>query len=202
MSVSPGYGVRDVIDIGSLAWNIYKSCKAPERFAEISLEVQSLHAVLKEMEEVISAQSLPPEKQEELKAAGDGCRCILEKLQQLVKEYESLGTRRIRIQDRMKFGAEDISALRSCLVSHTSLLNSLLTVLTRSVQVFRMHIVLPDRLVVYLKPMLRRNLTNLGESFGKGNDMARLYLTTQLTLFPLTRKKSGVLFARNSTISV
>ena len=129
-----GYSVGDVVAIGTLAWSVYKSCKrAPESFGEISSEVLSLHAVLKEAEEALSAQSLPPARQEQLKAVGDGCRCVLEDLDKLVKKYESLGTQSKRTWDRVRFGAEDISSLRLRLVSNTGLLNGLLTALIRFV---------------------------------------------------------------------
>jgi hypothetical protein len=137
MPVSVGHCVGDVVAIGTLAWNVYKSCKrAPESFGEISSEVHSLHALLKEAEEVLSAQSLPPAKQERLGEVGDGCRCVLEDLDKLVKRYESLGTQSKRTWDRMKFAAENIPALRLRLASNTGLLNGLLTTLTKSVHVF------------------------------------------------------------------
>ena len=67
------FGVGQFISLGALAWNVYKSCKgAPETFKNISLEVLSLHAVLKEAEETVFAQPLTPEKQQRLKALGDG----------------------------------------------------------------------------------------------------------------------------------
>ena len=136
MPVSFGYGVGDVVAIGTLAWNVYQSCKkAPESFGEISSEVLSLHVVLKEAEETLSAQCIPPEKREQLKAVGDGCRCILEELEKLIKKYESLGRQSKRTWDRMRFGAEDISGLRLRLTSNTGLLNGLLTALIRSVHV-------------------------------------------------------------------
>ena len=61
--MSFGYGVGDFIALGTLAWSVYKSCKgAPEAFENISWEVLSLHAVLKEAEETVFAQLLSPEK--------------------------------------------------------------------------------------------------------------------------------------------
>ncbi len=51
-----GVGVGDFIAVGTLAWNVYKSCKdAPGTFQNISYDVLSLHAFLKEAEETIVA---------------------------------------------------------------------------------------------------------------------------------------------------
>jgi hypothetical protein len=54
--MSFGYGVGDCIAVGRLAWNVYKSCRdAPESFGNISMEVLSLHAVLKTVEESLAS---------------------------------------------------------------------------------------------------------------------------------------------------
>jgi hypothetical protein len=122
--MSLGYGVGDFIAVGTLAWNVYKSCKgAPESFGNISSEVLSLHAVLKEAEETVFAQPLSPQKQERFKPVGDGCRRVLEDLDQLIKRYESLGTQGKRTWDRMKWGTEDIAELRLRMISNTGLLS-------------------------------------------------------------------------------
>jgi hypothetical protein len=111
--MSFGYSVGDFIAIGALAWDVYKSCKgAPESFGNISCiscEVLSLQAVLKEAEETVFAQPLSPQKQDRLKAVGDGCYSVLEDLQKLVKKHESPGTQSKRTWDRMKWGTEDIN---------------------------------------------------------------------------------------------
>src|SRR5436309_15228176 len=105
--MSFGYSVGDFIVIGNLAWNVYKSCKdAPESFGNIALEVQSLHAVLKEAEETVFAQSLTSAKQARLKVVGDGCYHALEDLQKLVEKYQGLPTQSRRAWDRMKWGTE------------------------------------------------------------------------------------------------
>ena len=121
--MSFGYAVGDFIAVGTLAWNVYKSCKeAPESFGNISFEVLSLHAVLKEAEETVFAQHLSPTQQERLKAVGDGCQHVLKDLDDLCQKYQSLGTQSKRTWDRMKWGTEDIAELRARLTSNTVLL--------------------------------------------------------------------------------
>ncbi|KAK5094137.1 hypothetical protein LTR70_004291 [Exophiala xenobiotica] len=56
----PGYGfsIGAIIAVGHLAWKLYKRCKtAPESFYNISQELQSLHAVLKECEEAFTGSN-------------------------------------------------------------------------------------------------------------------------------------------------
>jgi hypothetical protein len=126
--MSFGYSVGDFIAVGVLAWDVYKSCKgAPESFGNISSEVLSLHAVLKEAEETVFARHLSLQKRERLKAVGDGCYRVLEDLQTLVKKYESLGTQSKRTWDRLKWGTEDIAELRSRLTSNGVLLTACIT---------------------------------------------------------------------------
>ena len=123
MSFDPGVG--QLTTLATFAWSIYKSCKAaPEAFENISFEVLSLHAVLKEAEETVFAQSLSPAKQERMKVVGDGCYRVLTDLDNLCKKYHSLGTQSKRTWDRLRWGSEDIADLRSRLISNTGLLTA------------------------------------------------------------------------------
>ncbi|KAL8653974.1 MAG: hypothetical protein Q9210_001781 [Variospora velana] len=54
------FGVGDFFALGQLAWSVYKSCKdAAGSFQDISLEVLSLHAVIKEFEDNLQRSTLP-----------------------------------------------------------------------------------------------------------------------------------------------
>ena len=71
--------------VDALAWKVYKSCKdAPDSFKNISNEVLSLHAVLKEAEEVLAQQSFSPNQQVRLGTVLKGCHAVLEDLQSVV----------------------------------------------------------------------------------------------------------------------
>jgi hypothetical protein len=198
--MSFGYSVGDFVAITTLAWRVYKSCRqAPGSFGDIASEVASLHTVLKEAEETVFAQTLPPAKQDQLRVVGDGCRHVLEDLDNLVKKYQSLGTQSKRTWDRMRWGAEDISELRTRLISNTGLLTGLLTVLIRYVHEFQLgtHIRLTVQLVVYLKPVSRRSSMTFCKSLEKESDKAQLCPIKLSTHYPWTRKKSGVLFEKS-----
>jgi hypothetical protein len=123
--MSFGYSVGDIVTIGTLAWKVYKSCKdAPESFANITSEVQSLIVILKEAEEIASDQRLPPTQRDDLKVVGDGCHRVLEDLQNLAEKYKSLGMQGKRTWDRMRWGSEDIAELRARLISNTGMLTA------------------------------------------------------------------------------
>jgi hypothetical protein len=114
------YGVGDFIAIGTLAWTVYTSCKdASDSFGDITLEVLSLHAVLKEAEETAFAEPLAPTRQDRLNTVGDGCRDVLEDLQKLIENYDNLET-----QGKRTWGPENIAELRTRLVSNAGLLNA------------------------------------------------------------------------------
>jgi len=123
--MSFGYSVGDFLAVGQLAWNVYKSCRdAPESFKDISTEVLSLHAVLKEAEEILPSQPASPSTQNRLKVVTQGCESVLSDLQSLVDKYESLGSMTKRTWDRMRWGSEDIAELRARLTSNTVMLTA------------------------------------------------------------------------------
>ena len=125
--MSFGYGVGDVIAVGHLAWTAYKGCRdAPGSFKNISQEVLSLHAVLKEVEECLSGQSLSISRQSRLKVVTDGCGSVLRDLQALVDKYRTLDTKSKRTWDRVGFASENTSELRSRLTANTGLLTAYL----------------------------------------------------------------------------
>lgn len=123
--MSFGFSVSDFVTLGQLAWKAYKSCKdAPQGFQDISQEVLSLSAVLREAEETFSGQALSAGTQEGLKTVRDGCYSVLRDLQSLLDRYESLGTQSKRTWDRVGWCSNDIAELRSRLISNTGLLTA------------------------------------------------------------------------------
>lgn len=135
MPVPYGFGVGDFVAVGTLAWSVYKSCKAaPESFENISMEVLSLHAVLKESEETLFRRPLKTTRAERLIVIKDGCDKVLTDLQSLVDKYESLGTKSKRTWDRMKWGNEDIAEIRARLISSTTMLNAFISTSESSVE--------------------------------------------------------------------
>ncbi len=123
--MSFGFSVGDFLTLGELAWKVYKSCReAPESFGNLSQEVLSLQALLKEVEEAYSRQTLSRGQKERLAAVRDGCRSVLEDLQLVINEYESLGTQSKRTWDRMRWGNEQIAELRARLTSNIAILTA------------------------------------------------------------------------------
>ena len=123
-----GYSVGDLIAVGQLVWNVYKRCKnAPESFYNITSELLSLHAVLKECEECFPQASEPSERRKRLSVIIGGCKEILEDLEAIVTKYESLGTQQKRTWDRMRWHSNDIGELRARITSHVSMLTAFLS---------------------------------------------------------------------------
>lgn len=90
----------------------------------MSLEVLSLHAVLKEVEETLSDYPLSQSKQASLEAITNGCQNVLQDLQSLVDRYRSLGSQTKRSWDRLRWHSNDIAELRARLTSNTVLLTA------------------------------------------------------------------------------
>jgi hypothetical protein len=125
--MSFGFGVGDFLTVIQLTWNVSKACKeAPKHFQDISSEVNSLHIVLKETEEFISAELefLGPDKKERLRRILNGCHNVLTELQALLEKFHSLGTKNKRASDRLRWGQEEVVALRGRIVSNVVMLTS------------------------------------------------------------------------------
>ena len=95
---------------------------APKSFGNISVEILSLHAVLKEAEETLFLRALPPHSRERLDVICDGCQTVLQELSDLVKRYESLGTQSRRTWDRIGWANEGIAEIRARITSSTTML--------------------------------------------------------------------------------
>lgn len=124
--MSFGVGVGDVILVSSLAWKLYKACKdSSEEFQQVSMDLMSLHAVLRETEDYLQEHSdLPASRVNRLQILCNGCNPVLTELEALFNKYESLGTQQQRTWDRMRFGLKDLTDLRARLVCSTTMLNA------------------------------------------------------------------------------
>ena len=121
--MSFGCSVGDFVTLGTVTWKLYKSYKeAPGSLQNLSLDLLSFHAVLKEAEETIFERPLSPSKQQGLKAVHDSCYGVLIDLQKLVDKYENMGTQGKRTWERIRWGNEPIAELRARLTSNTTFL--------------------------------------------------------------------------------
>ena len=95
-----------------------------ESFRNISNEVLSLHAVLKESEETLLVP--PPQNASEarLRVVLEGCTNVLNDLQALVDKYEGLGSKTKVTWNRMRWCKEDIAEIRGRLTSNVTLLTA------------------------------------------------------------------------------
>lgn len=141
MSIDPLSAIGPVLSAARLAWTVYKACKAaPDSFNNISGEVLSLHAVLKEVEETLTGQKLSSARQARLGTITSGCGSLLEDIEAVVKKYESLGTQSKRTWDRLNWDSEQISQLRARLTSNTVLLSAFLRYEVDSNQALYVHV--------------------------------------------------------------
>ena len=200
-TMSFGYSVGDFLAVGQLAWKVYKSCRdAPESFNNISLEVLSLHALLKEVEETLSSCPLTQSKQASLATITAGCQNVLLDLQALVLKYESLGTQSKRTWDRVRWGSKDIAELRARLTSNTMLLTAFL----RHVNSFFSTSSSTDLGRVLINTTAPHNLqssgnsTGLSKNFRTANTKAPSRLWLRSSLCPSMTSRRGVLLGRSS----
>ncbi|KAL8990455.1 MAG: hypothetical protein Q9169_008119 [Polycauliona sp. 2 TL-2023] len=127
--MSFGFGVGDLIAVGTLAWKVYKnvykaSNDAPDSFQKVHQDVLSLHAVLKETSEIVFDPPLSMQRQQRLQTIADGCTSVLSDLQALVIKYEGMGTQGKMTWKRLRWGSEDIVEYRLRITSSVAMLNA------------------------------------------------------------------------------
>ena len=116
-----------------LTFTLGKSASA--EFDEVSREVISLHAAIKELEdEAGKTNSLlkhaSDAKRQELDQIIRNIRIVLGQLEKLVTKYQSLSSKHRKKWDIFKFGKEGLNEIRSKAVFHTSAVNLFLTTLS------------------------------------------------------------------------
>jgi len=133
--MSFGVGVGDIVVLSGLAWRVYKACKeSSEDFRRLSTEMASLDAILRETAEFMQEHGdrLDTSRRHRLGIICDGCTSTLQTLEGLVQRYESLSTNAQRNWDRMRFGLNDLSDVRSRLVLNTSMLTAFTSMMIKS----------------------------------------------------------------------
>ena len=121
--MSFGFSVGDFITVPGFAWRVYNLCKnSPAEFKTISSEVASLHTLLVITAELLEEHGLDPDREARLNSLRNGCEDVLKDLQRLLERYDSLGTKKRRIRDRMGWMLEDISAVKERLTTNITML--------------------------------------------------------------------------------
>jgi len=86
-----GFSIGDFRLLSQLAWEIHKTCRdAPGTFGYISVEVLSLHAILRECEESFSDHLISTAGQKCVAKILVGCRDILQDIDDGVKQHFNL----------------------------------------------------------------------------------------------------------------
>lgn len=133
--MSFGFSVGDFITVSALALSIYNSCKnSSGDFKNISNEVGSLHMVLEKTTEYISDYSLDTDGIQRLGSLKNECNSVLEDTQDLLRKYRSLGTKKGRKLDKLRWALKDVSGIRQRLIVNANMLTAFNTALTNSSQ--------------------------------------------------------------------
>ncbi len=122
--MSFGFAVGDFIAAGTLAWNVYRSCKGMRKeFAEVGREARAAHTVAKELvEEAKDEQSVlnrrGAARTQELLSLVGGLQKALEDFDRIIIKYRGLSRRERRIWDQLRLASEDLSGIRDKLTYH------------------------------------------------------------------------------------
>ena len=124
-TMSYGYGVGDFLAVSTLALKVYNAYKdAPGDYRHISEEVKSLHIMIEEGVHHLERTTPSCSQQQKGNEILQGCHSVLEDLSAFINKYRSLASaNKHQVVTRVKLGMEDMTALRTRLISNTILLN-------------------------------------------------------------------------------
>ncbi|KAL8783532.1 MAG: hypothetical protein Q9213_004578 [Squamulea squamosa] len=128
--MSFGIAIGDFIATGTLAWNIYRSCKGMKKeFEEVAREAKAAHTVIKELIDEVgddqsTLQRCEATKKQDLVDLVSGLRKALEDFDQIVLKYQGLSRRERRIWDQLRLATEDLSGIRDKLTYHLTAINA------------------------------------------------------------------------------
>ncbi|KAG8533998.1 uncharacterized protein KY384_000840 [Bacidia gigantensis] len=135
--MSFGVAIGDFVAIGTLAWNIYRSCKGMRaEFEEVGREALAAHTVMKELEyEVNDHQSALNRchltKRQELIQLVEGLRTTLQNFDNIIIKYKGFTRRERRVWDQLRFAAINLSAPREQLTLHLTAINAFMDGVSR-----------------------------------------------------------------------
>lgn len=128
--MSFGFGLGDLVTVSSFAWNVYQNCtKSP---AEARILTSELHALCGLLQTLSDNQrhyleTLADVQILRLLEAYKACHDVLKDVSLVLSKYSSLSTSNPNAWSRLRWGTEDIPALRLRIVSSTSLLTAIQT---------------------------------------------------------------------------
>lgn len=124
--MSVGIGAGDFVTIPTLAWKVYRACKdSSDEFKRIASQLQSLHTALLETQDQLEDVELSRTRKERLFKLQASITGTLTELQALLDEYESMSTSQQSAWDKMRFGMQDVSSIRSRIIAATTELQAL-----------------------------------------------------------------------------
>lgn len=123
--MSFGWGIGDLIQVGSLATDVWKSYRdAPASFRTVATELAALQCVIHQITQAFEGVTLSQNQQIWLKALGQGCSETLADLKAVVSKYGGLDSSRGLSLDRFRWRGEDIHELRERVINSTSLMST------------------------------------------------------------------------------
>ena len=120
-----GWNISDIAAIPQLAGRAYSAYKdAPNNYRHISTEEKSLKVLINKTAQYFRDTPLSDSDWNDGQEVLDGCKNVLKDFNSLIKKYNSLAPENTnQVFKKVKLGAEDITTLRTRLISNTVLLH-------------------------------------------------------------------------------
>ncbi|KIW88458.1 uncharacterized protein Z519_11027 [Cladophialophora bantiana CBS 173.52] len=126
--MSFGFSLGDLVTVPQFAWNVYHTCKnSPSEARVIASELFTLCGILQTLGDgrVHYMRTLAESDRLQLLSAYNVCRDVLQDISTTLRRHSELSKDNPHLFARLKWGAEDVPALRLRIISSTSLLTAL-----------------------------------------------------------------------------
>ncbi|KIW74336.1 hypothetical protein Z517_12276 [Fonsecaea pedrosoi CBS 271.37] len=126
--MSFGFSLGDLVTVPQFAWNVYHTCKkSPSEARVIASELFTLCGILQTLGDGRAhyMRTLAENERVRLLSAYNVCRDVLEEVSATLRRHSELSKDNPHLFARLKWGAEDVPALRLRIISSTSLLTAI-----------------------------------------------------------------------------
>lgn len=123
-----GVDTNEINAVATLAWKLYKSCRAaPESFENIQHDLAALSAVIEDCEEVFANLIQQPKRAQRLHIILLECKDILSQLNAIVTKYEDLDTQQKCTWERMRWCSTELGDIKVRINTYMGMLAAFLS---------------------------------------------------------------------------
>jgi hypothetical protein len=124
--------------VPELAWKVFRSCEqSSSDFKGLASEVSELHIALRLTREMLETDTFSMDYRPKIHEISEDAYEVLQEIQSMMEKYEAFGVKSQKTWDRMGFGLDKLSELRTQLQADVARVNEFNAILARFVKSLR-----------------------------------------------------------------